>query len=189
MNETERIVTNSPSFEYVYVANQRCACGGTFATVRQELTLTPEGPLDRITARCTACGAERVFDFDIGSFFGQFERYAHFFDVDRRFKEAMEQVRAGALPDAEALLASVVDAAEGEPLFAWAHFHLGRVVLEQGRAEEAIAHLARAAAIQPLEADIHAALAHACQMAGREAEALQHAQESETLRARFEGQD
>ena len=30
MDETDLIPANSPSFEYVYVANQRCECGRTF---------------------------------------------------------------------------------------------------------------------------------------------------------------
>jgi len=157
---TELIPANSPAFEYVYVANQRCECGGYFAAVRQELRTPPSGPVDRITGRCQACQAERIFDFDIRSFFGQFERYDRFRQTDAHFKEAMACIRQGQWAEAEAALHRVVDPEEGEPAFAWGYYHLGRVLYMQGRVDEARACLERAAEIQPLELDIQEVLAH-----------------------------
>jgi len=176
------IPANSIAFEYVYVANQRCDCGGYFAAARQELRA---GPVDRLTGRCESCGAERAFDFDVSSFFGQFEKYARFHQTEDRFRAAMGHLRAGRLAEAEADLRLVLDPEEGEPAFAWAHYHLGRVLLMQDRPDEALAHLERAAAIQPLEPDIYEGLAQACRAAGREAEAEGHLRRAGELRARF----
>ncbi len=171
MGSDALIPANSPSFEYVYVANQRCDCGGYFAAARQELRTLPSGPCDRITARCETCGAEKVFEFDIGSFFGEFERYGRFHQTDDRFREAMEHVRAGEMSKAEVALREVIDPEEGEPAFAWGYYHLGMVLVAQGRAEEALGYLERAAAIQPLEPDIIREMARVCQTVGREGEA------------------
>jgi tetratricopeptide (TPR) repeat protein len=179
------IPTNSIEFEYVYVANQRCSCGGYFVAVRQELRQRPSGPVDYLIARCEGCGAERSFEFDLRSFFGQWERYGRFRQTEERFREAMSQWRAGRLAEAEAALRRVVDAEEGEPAFAWGHYHLGCILLLEGRAEEARFHLERAAAIQPLEPDIHEALARALQAAGEEEDARFHLREGATLRERF----
>ena len=150
MDETDLIPANSPSFEYVYVANQRCECGRTFRAVRQELRAGPSGPVDRIVACCEGCGSERAFDFGIASFFGQFERYSRFGQTDDRFREAMVLLSEGHLAEAEAALRQVVVPEEGEPAFAWAHYHLGMILLAQRRWEEARVHLERATAIQPL---------------------------------------
>ncbi|MDY7039295.1 MAG: hypothetical protein SVX38_00340 [Chloroflexota bacterium] len=64
------IQVNDIRSEYVYVANQRCPCGGDYAVVRQSLMLTAP-PTDHLECRCRKCGQERAFVFDIGSFFGQ----------------------------------------------------------------------------------------------------------------------
>ncbi len=179
------IPVNSLEFEYVYVANQRCSCGGYFVAVRQELRQGPSGPVDYLIARCEGCGAERPFEFDVGSFFGRWEKYGRFRRTDERFREAMSQLRAGRLATAEAALRQVVDAEEGEPAFAWGHYHLGRVLLLEGQVEEARFHLERAAALQPLEPDIHEALAWALQATGEEEAARSHFRESAALRERF----
>ncbi len=152
------ILTNSPAFEYVYVANQRCECGGYFAAVRQELCTLPSGPIDRITGRCESCRAERVFEFDIGSFFGRFELYDRFRQTEAHFREAMVCVRQQRWAEAEAELRLVIDPEEGEPSFAWGYYHLGQVLRMQGRTAEARLCLERAAAIQPLEPDIREGL-------------------------------
>ena len=110
MAHPDLIVANSPAFEYVYVANQRCACGGHFAVVCQELRA---GPVDRLTGRCELCGEETAFDFDIGSFFGQFEKYSRFHQTDDRFREAMAHIHAGRWGEAEAALQQAVDEEEG----------------------------------------------------------------------------
>lgn len=182
---SETIPTNSIEFEYVYVANQRCACGGYFAAVRQELRQGPRGPVDHLTARCEQCGAERSFDFDIRTFFGHWEKYGRFRQTDGHFRQAMRHLQAGELAEAEAALRRVVDEEEGEPAFAWGHYHLGCVLLLERRAGEALSHLERAAAIQPLEAEIHEALARALEATGRAEAARAHWQESAALRARF----
>lgn len=181
----DTIPVNSIEFEYVYVANQRCSCGGYFAAARQELRQGPSGPVDHLIARCEGCGAERSFEFDICSFFGQWEKYGRFRQTDQRFREAMSQLGAGRLAEAEAALRQVVDAEEGEPAFAWGHYHLGCILLLKGQAEEARFHLERAAAIQPLEPDIHEALACALQATGEQEAARSHFQESAALRERF----
>ncbi len=179
------IPTNSVEFEYVYVANQRCPCGGYFSPVRQELRQSPAGPVDRLTARCERCGVETSFDFDIRSFFGQWEKYGRFHQVDAHFREGMEHLRAGRLAEAEQTLQQVVDPEEGEPFFAWGHFHLGTLLLLEGRPEEARKHLEQAAAIQPLEPEIHEALGHALQALGNPEAARAHFRESAALREQF----
>jgi hypothetical protein len=40
--------------------------------VRQALTHHAGRPYDVLEARCTGCGAQRSFAFDISSFFGQY---------------------------------------------------------------------------------------------------------------------
>ncbi|HHS98394.1 MAG TPA: tetratricopeptide repeat protein [Chloroflexi bacterium] len=179
------IPANSPGFEFVYVANQRCECGGYFATVSQSLQDAPARPTERVLARCEACGAERTFVFDISSFFGKFERYDRFQQTEDTFRRAMAALRAGRPTEAEVALREVVDPEKGEPAFAWGYYHLGRVLLMQGRAEEAVGALERAAAIQPLEPDIHRVLARALQAAGRVEQAQGHLRRAEELRARF----
>lgn len=183
----ETIPVNSIEFEYVYVANQRCACGGYYVAVRQELRRGPSGPVDHLVARCEGCGDERAFEFDIRSFFGQWEKYGRFRRTDERFRDAMAHLRAGRLAEAEAALRQVVDAEEGEPAFAWGHYHLGCVLLLEGRAEEARLYLERAAAIQPLEPDIHEALARALEATGEEEAARGHRRESAALRDGLKG--
>jgi tetratricopeptide (TPR) repeat protein len=185
MENSSTIPANSPAFEYVYVANQRCDCGGYFAAVRQELHTPTSGPVDRLVARCGSCGAERAFDFDISSFFGQFEKYGRFHKTDDRFREAIGCLRAGRLAEAAAALRQVVDPEEGEPAFAWGHYHLGMILLLQHRPEEALTHLERAVAIQPLEPDIHEGLGRAHRAVGQETEAQGHFHRAGELRARF----
>lgn len=179
------IPTNSIEFEYVYVANQRCPCGGYFSTVRQELRQTPSGPVDHLVARCERCGVETSFDFDIRSFFGQWEKYGRFHRVDARFREAMDHLRAGRLNEAEAALQQVVDPSEGEPFFAWGHFHLGMVLLLEQRPQEALEHLKQAAEIQPLEPEIREALGYALQALGKTEDAEAQFREGILLRERF----
>lgn len=181
----EPIPANSIEFEYVYVANQRCLCGGYFSPLRQELRRGPSGPVDRLTARCEKCGSERAFDFDIHTFFGQWEKYGRFHQTEEYFRAAMRHIRTGELREAEAALRRVVDEEEGEPAFAWGHFHLGRLLLIEHRAEEALVHLERAATIQPLEPDIREVLALALEATGQPEAAQAHLRAGADLRARF----
>ncbi len=182
---SELIPANSPSFEYVYVANQRCECGGWFTTLRQELHQTSSGPVDRIIARCDKCSTERSFDFDIHTFFAQFDKYARFLHTEAQFREAMDHIRAGRLSDAASALRQVVDPEEGEPAFAWAHYHLARVLLLQGQTGDALVHLEQAAAIQPLEPEMHQVLGETLQAAGRTEAGQEHLQQAAGLRERF----
>ena len=187
MDNPNPIPVNSLAFEYVYVANQRCDCGGFFKTNRQQLRgVSSSEPVDCLSALCGKCGAERDFDFDISSFFGQFDEYDRFQQVDDHFREAMLHVRAASFADAESKLRKVIDPQEGEPAFAWAHFHLGMALLMQGRTIEALEHLERALAIQPLEPDIHEGLGRACHEADRKDEAAVHFKECESLKIRFD---
>jgi len=179
------VPANSIEFEYVYVANQRCPCGGYFSPAHQELRHTSSGPVDRLIARCERCGTEASFDFDIRSFFGQWEKYGRFHRVDGHFREAMGHLRVGHLSEAEQALQRVVDPEEGEPFFAWGHFHLGRVLLLEGRPAEALEHLQQAAEIQPLEPDIHEALGYALQALGQTMAAQACFRESARLREQF----
>jgi tetratricopeptide (TPR) repeat protein len=183
------IPTNSLAFEYVYVANQRCPCGGYYSVTRQRLGRGPSGPTDRLTGVCEACAAERAFTFDISSFFGEFEKYNRFQETEERFREAMIHIRAGEFAQAAAALQEVVDPDEGEPAFAWAHTHLGNVLLQLGNAEAAVVHLERAAEIQPRAPDIQEALARAYRVSGREEEAEGQVQRANALRTQFADAD
>ncbi|MGD1991580.1 MAG: tetratricopeptide repeat protein [Anaerolineae bacterium] len=183
------IPTNSLAFEYVYVANQRCACGGHYAVTHQRLGRAGSGPVDQLTAACEACDVERTFTFNISSFFGEFEKYNRFQQTEERFRRAMVFIRAGELDQAEKILQQVVDPEEGEPAFAWAHFHLGNVLMRQGSVEAALMHLERAAAIQPLAPVIHEALGQAYRVAGNAGGAESRLRRAEALRAQFADSD
>jgi tetratricopeptide (TPR) repeat protein len=188
MDKPNLIPANSVTFEYVYVANQRCECGGLYNVKSQELVnASSSNAVDRLSAQCGKCNAGRQFDFDISSFFGQFDAYDSFKQVDVHFREAMGHIRAADFAKAEALLRQVIDPSVGEPAFAWAHFHLGMVLLMQSHIAKAIEHLERALAIQPLEPDIHEGLGRAYQEAGKEKQATKHFQECEKLKIPFEG--
>jgi tetratricopeptide (TPR) repeat protein len=175
MSKSDPTPANSVKFEYVYVANQRCECGGRFKVVSQELLgVSGGGPVDRVNAVCQACEEAVSFNFDISSFFGKFDEYDRFDHTEGLFREAMEHVRSGKWAEAEAALKRAVNPDEGEPAFAWAHYHLGMVLLMQNRPQEALSHLQRAAEIQPLEPDIEDGLGRAYQAAGQEQEAAKH---------------
>lgn len=167
------IKTNSTHFEYVYIAGQRCECGGRYAFLKQSL-LTGPPPIDRLDCRCRQCGRERAFDFDIGSFFGQIDKYGRFEETDRAFHEALAHLKAGELVDAEQGFLRVIDPDEGEPNFGIALFYLGGLYLKLNQPDRAYEYLARAANIQPLEPAYHQLLAFACQSTGRPEEARRH---------------
>lgn len=189
MTEPRPIPVNSATFEYVYVANQRCECGGRYKVMRQEL-LTFEGmPVDRLAVVCTSCDQERHFEFDVSSFFGDFEKYGRYRETEAHFQQAVVHIQARDWPAAEEELRRVVDPEEGEPAFAWAHYHLGMVLLMQKRVAEALPHLEHAVAIQPLEADMHEGLGRVYRASGREADALSHFYQAQELRTRFTSQD
>jgi len=138
---------------------------------------------------CVSCGQERYFDFDVGSFFGDFEKYGRYRETEAHFQQAVVYIQAQDWPAAEEELRRVVDPEEGEPAFAWAHYHLGMVLLMQRRVTEALPHLEHAVAILPLEADIHEGLGRAYRASGREAEALSCLYQAQELRTRFASQD
>jgi len=185
MDNERPVRANSPAFEYVYVANQRCTCGGYFKAERQELRTLRSGPQDRLIARCQACGEECSFDFDIESFFGEFEKYSRFHQTDDRFREAMTSAQAGELTEAVEALRLVVDEEEGEPNFAWAHYHLGLMLSAQGQHQQALDHLRRAAEIQPSEPLIQQGLGEVLRETGQEEAAGEHLAYAAELRECF----
>lgn len=66
------VAVPSIAAEYVFLQQQRCpACGHGYAMIRQALTHHAGRPYDVLEVRCTGCGAQRSFAFDISSFFGQ----------------------------------------------------------------------------------------------------------------------
>jgi tetratricopeptide (TPR) repeat protein len=178
------IKVNSPEFEYVYVANQRCPCGGDYTVVRQELMHTTP-PTDYLECRCQKCDQERTFAFDISSFFGHFEKYGRFVETDRQFHEALLQLKMGQLAQAEEAFLRVIDPDEGEPNFAWGLFYLGSLYLALERPAEAYEYLSRAVAIQSLDAPLHQMLAFACRFLGREEESRQQLAMMLDLERRF----
>ena len=167
------IKANSTRFEYIYLASQRCGCGGRYTFLRQSLLMGPP-PTDRLDCRCQQCGRERAFDFDISSFFGQVAKYGRFEETDRAFREALAHLKAGELVDAEQGFLRAIDPDEGEPNFGLALFYLGGLYLNLNQLDRAYEYLARAADIQPLESAYHQLLAFACQSTGRPEEARQH---------------
>jgi tetratricopeptide (TPR) repeat protein len=145
--------------------------------------------VDRLIARCEGCSVERSFEFDISSFFGQFDKYAGYHQTDDLFRQAMRHVSADRMNQAEEALRRVVDPEEGEPAFAWGHYHLGVVLFVQGRLDEAATHLEQAITIQPLEPEIQEALGRTWRALGREAEGEKHLRQAERLRVRFAPSD
>ena len=66
------VAVPSIAAEYAFLQQQRCpTCGHGYGLVRQALTHQAGRPYDVLEVRCTGCGAQRSFAFDISSFFGQ----------------------------------------------------------------------------------------------------------------------
>lgn len=78
--------TNCIPEEYIYMDNCRCpACGGVgYALVKRALSKRATGALwDEMNARCSTCGAERTFWFDVSQCLGKEfpERPSQLFDL------------------------------------------------------------------------------------------------------------
>ncbi|MFH1549521.1 MAG: hypothetical protein ABIH04_03075 [Planctomycetota bacterium] len=61
--------------EYMYVALQRCECGGPLDTEKQTLVCEDAAPLDVLSTRCSLCSKTRLFRFDISAFYGDLSKY------------------------------------------------------------------------------------------------------------------
>jgi len=60
--------------EYWVLKRTRCRCGSMFdkkSITSQRLQHRPTGPVDVLDVRCSACGEQRTFEFDISAFFGK----------------------------------------------------------------------------------------------------------------------
>jgi len=71
--------------EYLYVAMQRCPCGGTYEHDMQSLAKRGETPCDELNAHCLQCKKPRTFVFDISAFFGDIEKYGKIVRPSRLF--------------------------------------------------------------------------------------------------------
>lgn len=58
--------------EYQYIRLNPCLCGGNYRPKMQSLATGDKADhYDVISAQCMSCGRERIFVFDINSFFGK----------------------------------------------------------------------------------------------------------------------
>jgi hypothetical protein len=58
--------------EYRYMHDHPCPdCGGHYQVQRQSLLFKEGQPFDGFETRCSGCGAQRAFLFDISAFFGK----------------------------------------------------------------------------------------------------------------------
>ncbi len=167
------IQANSVGFELVHIAAQVCECGGSYVIKSQQLLELNGEPIDRIRAVCQQCGSERMFFFAVHSFYNQPEKYERFEATEAAFREALEAIHHQRWEDAEALLRRVLDAAEGEPAFGWAHYHLGMVLLVLERYEEGLAHIQLAVRLNPREIEFYRGLSKAYTLLNRPDEALE----------------
>lgn len=167
----ELIPANSLTFELAYVAASHCECGGTYQAQSQQLLFANDLPIDRIQARCERCGQSRDFYFDIHSFYGQGDQYNRFETTAAALRSAVEAIHAHQWAAAEAQLRQAVDPQSGEPALGWGHYHLGMVLLVQGRHEEGLAQIQEALRWHPGEAEFYRGLSKALTLLGRASEA------------------
>ena len=72
MSFENAITVDSIHDEYVYVATQKCDCGGAWVRVSQSLILDAEKvPFDRLEVQCDACKKAHEFWFNCSRFFGK----------------------------------------------------------------------------------------------------------------------
>ncbi len=167
----ELIPANSLTFELAYIAASHCECGGTYQAQSQQLLFANDLPIDRVQAQCERCGQSRDFYFDIHSFYGQGDQYQRFEATEAVLRVAVEAIHAQQWTTAEAHLRQVIDPEQGEPAFGWGHYHLGMVLLVQGRHEEGLAQIQAALRWHPGEAEFYRGLNRALTLLGRTSEA------------------
>ncbi len=183
----ELIPANSFAFELLHIYAQRCECGGRYE-VRTQHVLKANGlPIDRITAICTRCGAERDFYFDAHTFYGSeggtAERFAA---TERALREGIEAINRGDFEAALHKMRRVIDPQEGEPAFGWGHYHLGMLLLVRGERQAGYDEIKKAVALVPNEAEFHRGLAKAAELLGRAEEAAAERAKAAQLQARNE---
>lgn len=64
-------IVQSVSEEYEIVRNTPCECGGSFLVKMQSLHEHNSKMYDVLHCKCTQCGLQKDFIFDINSFFGK----------------------------------------------------------------------------------------------------------------------
>jgi len=74
----ELIPANSITFEVAHIMAQRCDCASPYVIHSQRLMEINGWPVDCITACCRGCQAERLFFFDIHTFYSQEEQESAF---------------------------------------------------------------------------------------------------------------
>jgi hypothetical protein len=57
--------------EYAELGRSRCECGGSYRLVMQRLMQFGEQWTDLLDTKCSRCGAERSFAFNVSSRFGE----------------------------------------------------------------------------------------------------------------------
>ncbi len=183
----ELIPANSFAFELLHIYAQRCECGGRYEVRTQHLLKANGLPIDRITAVCTRCGAERDFYFDAHTFYGAEEGTAErFAATEAALREGIEAINRGDFEEALQKMRRVVDPEEGEPAFGWGHYHLGMLLLVQGKRRAGYDEIRKAVALVPNEAEFHRGLAKAAELLGRAEEAAAEREKAARLQARNE---
>lgn len=165
------IPANSLTFEAIHIMAQRCVCGGEYRIKAQYLTEVEGKPVDRIEVVCVRCGNKQDFYFDVHTFYGQEERYGRFEETEAALRSGLAAIHEERWEEAELQLRQVVHPVEGEPAFGWGHYHLGMVLLVQGRHEEGLDHIRRALALNPRETEFYRGLSKGLRAEGREDEA------------------
>ncbi|MDY0020525.1 MAG: hypothetical protein RBT47_11025 [Anaerolineae bacterium] len=167
----ELIPANSITFEVAHIMAQRCDCGSSYAIHSQRLMEINGWPVDCIIVRCQRCQEERLFFFDIHTFYGREEAESTFAATQNALQTALEALHDHRWDEAETLLRRAVDPLEGEPAFGWGHYHLGITLLKQEHYEEGLAHIRKAIDLVPSEAEFYNGLSKALVLLGDENEA------------------
>ncbi len=101
--ESNALVSNSVDEQYIYVALQKCECGGSYHAVSQALLEKEGTPHDRLDAICIDCDTKKAFEFDISRYYGEpslyhslnpFDRPSSIIDVAQWYQLADYHLRA-----------------------------------------------------------------------------------------------
>ncbi len=69
---SKAVKVSSVPQEYQFIRLNPCLCGGRYEARMQSLAKGENSDhYDVISTRCSSCGRERIFIFDINSFFGK----------------------------------------------------------------------------------------------------------------------